>query len=140
MRSLTCLFIVLMWLVVMPAQAQGYYSAQDVQEMQEQKDVDENKMDPEITMGHSSVTSVNKCLDEIGPEAAAVIRTHSLTPYSDCQKKLRALQKEKAKAAKEEPEEAETPRNFARVADPDAKTVPARDKTPDDKKKSSKNR
>lgn len=74
------------------------------------------------------VTSVQKCFDEIGPEAAREIRRRSLTPYAECQKQLRA--RERA-AVKEEPQ-AETPRNFRRVTEPQtpeeapAKEAPAK--------------
>lgn len=64
------------------------------------------------------VTSVQKCFEEIGPEAAAKIRARSLTPYADCQKALRekaARDKEEAESAGKE--EAETPRNFKRVSE-----------------------
>lgn len=63
------------------------------------------------------VTSVQKCFDEIGRDAAREIRSRSLTPYADCQKRLREQAAEKKKAAAEDEESAvaETPRNYRRV-------------------------
>lgn len=67
------------------------------------------------------VTSVQKCFEEIGPEAAAKIRGRSLTPYADCQKALREKAakdaKDAEKAESEQAEGAETPRNFKRVTE-----------------------
>lgn len=65
--------------------------------------------------GSHVVTSVSKCFDDLGAEDAAEIKRNSLTPYADCQKRLRerAVQKKAAAAAPV----AETPRNYRRVSD-----------------------
>lgn len=88
--------------------------------------------------GHSQVvTSVKKCFEEIGPQAAARIRGQSLTPYADCQRYLREEARDAAAAAKEEPV-AETPRNYRRVMDdaaPEAaEAAPAEKPAPSKKK------
>lgn len=77
---------------------------------------------PEAPPGGKShvVTSVMKCYEEIGREAALEIRRTSLTPYADCQRKLREM--EQKKAADKTPAAApvaETPRNFVRVTEGD---------------------
>jgi hypothetical protein len=77
------------------------------------------------------VTSVQKCFEEIGPEAAAKIRSRSLTPYADCQKALREKAAEDAKKAEsEDADSAETPRNFKRVSETPPDEEP-NDKAPD---------
>ena len=65
--------------------------------------------------GSHVVTSVSKCFEELGPDESAEIKRNSLTPYADCQKRLRERAVEK-KAAKNAPV-AETPRNYKRVSD-----------------------
>lgn len=65
--------------------------------------------------GSSVVTSVSKCYDDLGADESAEIKRNSLTPYADCQKRLRERALEK-KAAQKEPV-AETPRNYKRVSD-----------------------
>lgn len=65
--------------------------------------------------GSHVVTSVSKCYEELGPDESAEIKRNSLTPYADCQKRLRERSLEK-KAAKQDPV-AETPRNYKRVSD-----------------------
>lgn len=63
--------------------------------------------------GAQVVTSIQKCYADIGTEAAQDIRRRSLTPYADCQKRLREkIAADKAAAAVPE---AETPRNYRRV-------------------------
>lgn len=66
--------------------------------------------------GSHVVTSVSKCYEELGPDESAEIKRNSLTPYADCQKRLRERAIEK-KAAKNAEPVAETPRNYKRVSD-----------------------
>lgn len=93
---------------------------------------------PEAPAGGKShvVTSVMKCYEEIGREAALEIRRTSLTPYADCQRKLREMEQQKAAAKTPAAPVAETPHNFVRVtegvdsghedkAPPPAKKAPA---------------
>jgi hypothetical protein len=66
----------------------------------------------------ATVTSVQKCLDQLDPADAADIRARYVHPYQECQKRLRLKLEHKkqaeAKAAAETPV-APTPRNFVRV-------------------------
>lgn len=74
---------------------------------------------PETPVGGSHVvTSISKCYEELGADESAEIKRNSLTPYADCQKRLRERAIEK-KAERAVPE-AETPRNYRRVIDSDA--------------------
>ena len=66
--------------------------------------------------GSHVVTSVSKCFDDLGAEDAAEIKRNSLTPYGDCQKRLRERAVQKKAAAAAAPV-AETPRNYRRVSD-----------------------
>lgn len=72
--------------------------------------------------GSHVVTSVSKCYEELGAEESAEIKRNSLTPYADCQKRLRERAIEK-KAAKSTEPVAETPRNYKRVSDDEESTV-----------------
>ncbi len=63
--------------------------------------------------GSHVVTSVSKCFEDLGAEESAEIKKNSLTPYADCQKRLRERALEK-KAERKEPV-AETPRNYRRI-------------------------
>ena len=65
------------------------------------------------------VTSVQKCFDQIGREAALEIRKKSLTPYADCQKRLRLQAKEKAAEKEQAEKDVETPQNYVRVSEKD---------------------
>ena len=65
--------------------------------------------------GSHVVTSVSKCFEDLGPDESAEIKRNSLTPYADCQKRLRERALEK-KAQPQEPV-AETPRNYRRVVE-----------------------
>ena len=68
--------------------------------------------------GSHVVTSVSKCFEDLGAEDAAEIKRNSLTPYADCQKRLRERSVErKAAAAAAATPVAETPRNYKRVVD-----------------------
>lgn len=71
--------------------------------------------------GSHVVTSVSKCYEELGPDESAEIKRNSLTPYADCQKRLRERSLEKKAAAKKN-EAAETPRNYKRVSEGDEDT------------------
>lgn len=87
--------------------------------------------------GSHVVTSVSKCYEELGPDESAEIKRNSLTPYADCQKRLRERSLEKKAAAKQN-QAAETARNYKRVSDDaDEETAPAAD-SPADKKGASK--
>lgn len=67
--------------------------------------------------GSYTVTSVSKCFDALGADESAEIKRNSLTPYADCQKRLRERALEK-KATHGEPA-AETPRNYKRISGDD---------------------
>ena len=78
---------------------------------------------PSPSSGSQVVTSVSKCFEELGPEASAEIKRNSVTPYSDCQRRLRA--RDVQKGAAEASPVAETPRNYVRVSEDSAPATPA---------------
>ncbi len=65
------------------------------------------------------VTSLEKCLDQLEPEEAALIRGSYNKPYQTCHAMLaaKAGKKKKAKKKLEEEPEAENARNYVRVQD-----------------------
>ncbi len=118
-----CLAVLLVagWTVMAPAGAgaqpvdlEGVYQQRSVVPQPAQQPADEKP-----AAGSHVVTSVSKCFEDLGPEEAAEIKRNSLTPYADCQKRLRERAKSK-KAQEAETPVAETPRNYRRVVDGDA--------------------
>lgn len=115
-------------LAAAPAAAQGYYNAvEDLAASMSDGPAAEAEADAAAAQAQEAppaqgqrhvVTSVKKCYEEIGLEAAMQIRKSSLTPYADCQKMLRAQEAKKAAAAKAEEEApAENYRNYSRVTE-----------------------
>ena len=105
---LMALFFVVLSISAAGAQDAGYYNYEAPQGGQD-------LVQPEQ---RSVVTSVQKCYEAIGQEAATAIRLNSLTPYADCQKKRARMEKERAAQADADAakaEHAETPENYVRV-------------------------
>lgn len=106
-----------------PATADNYYNAsRELLEQKENTDPVQKLMKQEeaIPSGRHVVTSVQDCLDKLPEEDAADIRSKSIKPYEDCQKRLQVRAREKKEEAeKDEAEEAEaeTPSNFLRVTE-----------------------
>jgi hypothetical protein len=65
------------------------------------------------------VTSLQKCLDQLEPEEAAIVKSSYNKPYQTCHTMLaaKASKKKKAKKKLQEEPEAENARNFVRVQD-----------------------
>jgi hypothetical protein len=65
------------------------------------------------------VTSLQKCLDQLEPEEAAIVKSSYNKPYQTCHAMLaaKATKKTKAKKKLQEEPEAETARNYVRVQD-----------------------
>lgn len=65
------------------------------------------------------VTSLQKCLDQLEPEEAAIVKSSYNKPYQTCHAMLaaKATKKKKAKKKLQEEPEAENARNFVRVQD-----------------------
>lgn len=83
---------------------------------------------PQQVMQSLSVTSVEKCLEQLPPAEALEIRTRYVKPYEECRNRVGAnARKEKTVEAGKQAEALtpETPRNYIRVSVP--KEEPARD-------------
>lgn len=115
------------YLMAVPAFAQiNYYSAETAHGAEAKK----TPPAADTSMKSAVVTSSTDCFDEIGPVEAKKIRDKSHTPFADCEKRLRALEKERDIIP--EPV-AETPRNYVRVTEDEASEEPA--EKPEKKKK-----
>ncbi|MEZ0260270.1 MAG: hypothetical protein ACAH80_04630 [Alphaproteobacteria bacterium] len=73
------------------------------------------------TMQSMSVTSIDKCLDQLSPAEALEVRTRYVRPYEECRNRVGAnARKQKTVEAGKQAEALtpETPRNYVRVAVP----------------------